>query len=97
MLASLTTAGLMLTAPPATPPQQAPMVRPVEAAQHSAGKEARYDRGSDAGSHGSAHVGDLVRAARNYAALLELTADPNVAALFSGFGGRGPRHFDMYG
>lgn len=69
---------------------QAPPVKPVESTSSSSGGRVHAETQST--SPGLAH---LTRSARHFVALLELTGDPNVAALFSGFDA--PRGVDTYG
>lgn len=94
MLTNLTSAGLALALPPA-PPVSPPLVSPVASASQSAQPKLEQQLSQQGGLH-DPKVVNLARAARNYAVLLELTADPNLAALFSGFGGRIAHRIDVY-
>jgi hypothetical protein len=87
MIATLTP--LNVAAPTTSPPAPQPAVRPVEAPDPPAATG-----GADTNP---SSMGDLLRSARCYANLLQLTKDPRIAALFSGFGpAPGSRYVDVY-
>lgn len=102
MLANLVSTGAQITLPAAAAPQGKPPVTPVTpVAETSSGGEAVKRGVARAGRRWpipTPNVGNLARSARNFVALLELTNDPHVAAMFSGFGSgsHAGGHFDGY-